>query len=202
MALQKNKITTCLWFDGQAEEAAEYYTSIFPNSKITQKSHYMEAGREYHGREPESVMTVTFELDGHPFVGLNGGPHFKFSPATSFQVDCKDQTEVDHFWSKLGEGGDESQQQCGWLMDKFGVCKSTVLGFDWSSNDSLHIGFDVEYVPHSYANIQVAWQVVPSAMLEMVLDENKQKVASMTNAMMKMKKLDIDALKAAFDAGA
>lgn len=167
MASRKNKITTCLWFDGQAEAAAEYYTSIFPNSKIMQKSHFLEAGKDYHDREPESVMTVTFELDGHPFVGLNGGPQFKFSPATSFQIDCKDQAEVDFFWAKLGEGGDESMQRCGWVQDKFGV----------------------------------SWQVVPSAMLDMVLDDDKKKVGSMTNAMMKMKKLDIDELRAAFDAG-
>ena len=168
MSLGKDKITTCLWFDGQAEGAAKHYTSIFPNSKITTTTRFLEAGSEIHGRDPGSVMTVAFELDGHPFVGLNGGPLFKFSAATSFQVHCKDQAEVDHFWEKLTEGGDASKQQCGWLEDKFGV----------------------------------AWQVVPNELLEMTLAEDKKKVGSMTNAMMKMKKFDIEGLKKAFDGGA
>ena len=126
MALRKNKITVCLWFNGQAEEAASHYTSIFPNSKITNVARYQEAGKEQHGKEAGSVMTVAFELDGHSFVALNGGPSFKFSAATSFQVDCEDQAEVDHFWEKLGEGGDASKQQCGWLEDKFGVAWQAV----------------------------------------------------------------------------
>ena len=113
-------------------------------------------------------MTVAFELDGHPFVALNGGPMFKFSAATSFQVGCKDQAEVDFFWERLGEGGDEEKKRCGWLEDRFGV----------------------------------AWQVIPSGLIEMMLDEDKGKVARMTEAMMKMKKLDIEGLRAAFDGGA
>jgi predicted 3-demethylubiquinone-9 3-methyltransferase (glyoxalase superfamily) len=116
-----NKITTCLWFDGQAEEAANHYTSIFKNSSIITTQRYTDAGTETHGREPGSVMVVEFELNGQRFVGLNGGPHFKFSPAISFQIDCHDQDEVDYYWEKLGEGGDESTRQCGWLADKFGV---------------------------------------------------------------------------------
>jgi len=116
-----NKITTCLWFDGQAEEAAKFYTSIFQNSKITHTSYYSEAGSEVHGQKPGSVLVVAFELNGHPFVGLNGGPQFKFNEAISFQVDCANQDEVDYYWEKLGEGGDESKRQCGWLQDKFGV---------------------------------------------------------------------------------
>jgi predicted 3-demethylubiquinone-9 3-methyltransferase (glyoxalase superfamily) len=115
------KITPCLWFDGRAEEAARFYTSIFRNSRIGDVSHYGEAGREAHGQTPGTVMTVVFELDGQTFTALNGGPYFKFTEAISFQVDCQTQEEVDHFWAKLGEGGDEQAQQCGWLKDQFGV---------------------------------------------------------------------------------
>jgi predicted 3-demethylubiquinone-9 3-methyltransferase (glyoxalase superfamily) len=116
-----NKITTCLWFDGQAEEAADYYTSIFKNSKITHTQRFHEAGKEIHGQEPGNVMVVEFELNGHVFVALNGGPLFKFSEAVSFQIDCADQSEIDYYWEKLGAGGDPAKQQCGWLADKFGV---------------------------------------------------------------------------------
>jgi predicted 3-demethylubiquinone-9 3-methyltransferase (glyoxalase superfamily) len=126
MALGKLKMTTCLWFDGQAEEAAKFYTSIFPNSKITSIQRYLEAGKEYHGREPGSVMVVEWELDGHRFVGLNGGPQFKFSEAVSFQIDCASQEEVDYYWGKLGEGGDPAKQQCGWIADKFGLAWQVV----------------------------------------------------------------------------
>ena len=114
-------IVTCLWFDHQAEEAARFYTSIFPNSRIGRTAHYGEAGKEYHGKEPGSVLTVEFELNGVPFTGLNGGPIFRFNEAISFQVMCDTQDEVDHYWVKLGEDGDPSAQQCGWLKDKFGV---------------------------------------------------------------------------------
>jgi predicted 3-demethylubiquinone-9 3-methyltransferase (glyoxalase superfamily) len=114
-----SKITPCLWYDGQAEEAARFYTSIFKNSRILKTSHFTEAGHEVHGRPPGSVMTVLFELDGQTYTALNGGPLFKFSEAISLQVDCKDQAEVDYFWEKLLEGGEESQ--CGWLKDKFGL---------------------------------------------------------------------------------
>ncbi|GAB1320987.1 3-demethylubiquinone-9 3-methyltransferase [Madurella fahalii] len=121
MSLSSLKITTCLWFDGQAEEAAQFYTSVFKNSKILHVQHYLETGKEFHGHEPGSVLIVEFDLDGHRFVGLNGGPHFKFSEAISFQIDCANQDEVDYYWNKLSEGGDEAKQQCGWLGDKFGV---------------------------------------------------------------------------------
>jgi predicted 3-demethylubiquinone-9 3-methyltransferase (glyoxalase superfamily) len=109
------KITPCLWFDTQAEEAATFYTSIFPNSRILQVVRYGEAGPGPDG----SVMTVGFELDGQEFVALNGGPHFAFNEAISFQVSCGTQDEVDEFWSRLSEGGEESQ--CGWLKDRYGV---------------------------------------------------------------------------------
>ncbi|KAK3703001.1 hypothetical protein LTR37_014731 [Vermiconidia calcicola] len=160
-------ITVCLWFDGNGEEAAQYYTSIFPNSRIINTTRYIEAGREFHGQESGKVMTVAFELDSHPFLALNGGPQFQFSLATSFVVDCKDQAEVDYYWTKLGDGGDASKSQCGWLQDKFGV----------------------------------AWQVVPSALIEMLTSADEKKVANVTNAMMRMKKFDIAELKAAFESG-
>ena len=114
-------IVPCLWFDTQAEEAARFYVSIFKNSKVTQITHYGEAGKEFHKREPGSVLTVAFELDGQSFTGLNGGPLFKFTEAISFQVMCDTQEEVDHSWDKLSAGGDPNSQQCGWLKDKFGV---------------------------------------------------------------------------------
>jgi predicted 3-demethylubiquinone-9 3-methyltransferase (glyoxalase superfamily) len=116
-----NKIVPCLWFDSQGEEAAKFYVSIFPNSRITRTSHYGKEGTEIHGRKPGSVMTVSFELDGQPFTALNGGPHFKFNEAISLQVMCESQEELDKFWSKLSAGGDEKAQQCGWLKDRFGL---------------------------------------------------------------------------------
>ena len=109
------RIVPNLWFDTEAEQAAEFYVSIFENSRITNVAHYTEAGP----REAGMVMTVEFELDGQPFVGINGGPEFSFSEAVSFQVDCKDQAEVDFFWERLGEGGEEGP--CGWLKDRFGL---------------------------------------------------------------------------------
>jgi predicted 3-demethylubiquinone-9 3-methyltransferase (glyoxalase superfamily) len=115
------KITPCLWFDAQAEEAARFYTSIFKNSKIVSMTRYSEAGHEVHGRPAGTVMTVAFDLDGHAFTALNGGPLFKFNEAISFQVSCKTQEELDYYWEKLSEGGDEKAQQCGWLKDKYGV---------------------------------------------------------------------------------
>lgn len=116
-----NNLATCLWFDGQAEEAASFYTSIFKNSKITGRHYYSEAGNETHGREAGSLMTIEFELNDQKFVGLNGGPYFKFNEAISIMVNCKDQAEVDYYWDKLGEGGDKTKRKCGWLADKFGL---------------------------------------------------------------------------------
>ncbi len=122
------KIMPCLWFDDQAEEAAEFYTSIFPNSKVVALTRYGAAGREIHQRPAGSVMTVEFELDGHAFTALNGGPLFKFNEAISFQVMCDIQDEIDYFWAKLSESGDPKAQQCGWLKDKFGVSWQIVPG--------------------------------------------------------------------------
>ena len=113
-------ITPCLWFDDQAETAAKYYVSVFKkNSRITAITHYPEAGQDVHGRKPGSVMTVAFELDGHTFTALNGGPLFKFTEAISLQVNCDTQKEIDRFWRQLSQGGRTSQ--CGWLKDKFGL---------------------------------------------------------------------------------
>jgi len=157
-------ITPCLWFDTQAEEAARYYTGIFKHSKIVSISRYTEAGREVHGKAPGTVMTVAFELNGQPFTALNGGPIFKFNEAISFQIMCKTQEEVDHYWNKLSEGGDKQAQQCGWLKDKYGL----------------------------------SWQVVPTVLVEMMTDPNKEKSGRAMQAMLQMKKLDIAELKRAF----
>jgi predicted 3-demethylubiquinone-9 3-methyltransferase (glyoxalase superfamily) len=115
------KITPCLWFDSNAEEAVEVYTSIFKKSKIGRIARYSDAGYEIHGKRAGTVMTIEFELNGQAFTALNAGPVFKFNEAISFQVSCKSQDEVDYYWEKLSEGGDEKAQQCGWLKDKFGV---------------------------------------------------------------------------------
>jgi predicted 3-demethylubiquinone-9 3-methyltransferase (glyoxalase superfamily) len=109
------KITPCLWFDTQAEEASTFYTSVFPNSRIIDVTHYGSAGPRTEG----TVMTVSFDLDGQQFVALNGGPEFSFDEAISLQVDCRSQDEVDTYWSTLSEGGEEGP--CGWLKDRFGL---------------------------------------------------------------------------------
>ncbi len=113
------KISPCLWFDGKAQEAAEFYVSIFKNSKIETISLYEKNSAEVSGMPEGSVMTVKFIIDGEEFLALNGGPQFKFSPAISFIVNCGTQEEIDHLWKKLSEGGEEVE--CGWLTDKFGV---------------------------------------------------------------------------------
>jgi predicted 3-demethylubiquinone-9 3-methyltransferase (glyoxalase superfamily) len=115
------KITPCFWFDKQAEEAAKYYTSIFPGSRIGRISRYGKEGFEVHHMPEGTVLTIEFTLDGQTFSALNGGPLFKFNESISFIVNCKDQEELDHYWDKLSEGGDPNAQQCGWLKDKFGV---------------------------------------------------------------------------------
>ena len=119
MASITQKITPCLWFDTQAEEAANFYTSVFDNGRIKQVSRYGKAGQDVHGREPGSIMVVEFEIAGQTFTALNGGPLFKFSEAVSFQVMCEDQDEIDRFWAKLSDGGQPGQ--CGWLKDRFGL---------------------------------------------------------------------------------
>lgn len=152
------KISTCLWFSGQAEEAAKFYTSIFKNSKVTGRSYFRE---NEHGVEG-SVMTVNFELDGEEFIALNGGPEFAFTPAVSFYVHCKDQQELDWYWEKLSEGGEKVQ--CGWLTDKFGV----------------------------------SWQIIPEVLGKMLQDPDAGKVGRVTQAVLKMVKLDIAELEKAY----
>lgn len=112
-------VTPCLWFDTAAEDAARFYTTIFPHSRITAISHYPDAGQDIHGKPAGSVMTVAFELDGHAFTALNGGPHYTFNEAVSFQVGCDTQDEIDRYWEALGAGGEYGP--CGWLKDKFGL---------------------------------------------------------------------------------
>jgi predicted 3-demethylubiquinone-9 3-methyltransferase (glyoxalase superfamily) len=157
------KITPFLWFNDQAEEAAKFYTSIFKNSKIGKIARYGKEGREVHGRQAGSVMTVEFELDGQKVIALNGGPQFKFTEAVSFSVDCKSQQEVDTYWAKLTEGGEESM--CGWLKDKFGLSwqiNPTVLGEMLQDKDPKKAGrvmaamlkmkkIDIETLKKAYA---------------------------------------------------
>ncbi len=156
------KITPCLWFDTQAEEAAKFYTSVFDNSRIKHISRYGKVGRDVHGKEPGSVMVVAFEIAGQTFTALNGGPKFKFTEAISLQVMCETQQEIDHFWSKLSEGGQEGP--CGWLKDKYGL----------------------------------SWQIVPSALPQMMTDADGAKSDRVMAAVMKMKKFDLDALGRAY----
>ncbi len=155
-------ITPCLWFDHQAEDAARFYTSVFPNSKIGNIARYGEAGAAASGRPRGSVMTVTFQLDGQEFVALNGGPHFKFTEAISLMVNCETQKEIDDFWEKLSEGGEPGP--CGWLKDKYGL----------------------------------SWQIVPVVLGEMMQDKDARKSERVMEALLKMKKLDIKALKEAY----
>ena len=161
----KSKISPCLWFDHQAEEAARFYTGIFENSKITAISRYGEAGQEIHGRPPGSVLTVAFELDGQSFTALNGGPLFKFNEAVSLLIECETQEELDGYWAKLSEGGDPNAQQCGWLKDKFGL----------------------------------SWQVVPQILPELLTDPDTAKSQRVFSALMNMQKLDIAALRRAYE---
>ena len=163
MQIVTQKIAPCLWFDTEAEEAAKFYVSIFKNSKITTVARFPDEGKEIHGKDAGSVMTVAFELAGQSFVALNGGPQFKFDEAISFQVYCENQDEVDCFWSRLTEGGEEGP--CGWLKDRYGL----------------------------------SWQVVPVALLEMMLDRDASKSARVMKAFMQMKKFDIEALKRAYE---
>jgi predicted 3-demethylubiquinone-9 3-methyltransferase (glyoxalase superfamily) len=151
------KITPCLWFDTEGEAAANFYTSVFKNSRILDVSRFGEAGPRPAG----TVMTVTFELDGQEFIALNGGPEFKFNEAVSFQVNCETQEEVDEFWNRLTEGGEAGQ--CGWLKDKYGV----------------------------------SWQVVPTALNELLSDPDPGKSQRAMKAMLEMSKIDIETLKRA-----
>jgi predicted 3-demethylubiquinone-9 3-methyltransferase (glyoxalase superfamily) len=160
----KQKITPFLWFDNNAEEAAAFYTSVFRDSSIGSESKYDEASSKVSGQPKGSVMVVDFEIAGQKFIALNGGPHFNFTEAVSFVVDCKDQREVDYYWSCLtSDGGQESQ--CGWLKDKFGL----------------------------------SWQIVPSVLNDLVGGKDKAGAKRAMDAMLKMKKLDIQKLQDAYD---
>ena len=133
-----HRFVPCLWFDDQAEQAARYYTGIFPNSRIMQVTRYGKEGFEVHQHPAGSVMTVEFELDGQPFTALNGGPLFKFTEAVSLQVMCADQAEIDRYWDQLTVGGDPAAQQCGWLKDRFGLSWQIVprnMGEFFAGND-------------------------------------------------------------------
>jgi predicted 3-demethylubiquinone-9 3-methyltransferase (glyoxalase superfamily) len=137
------KITPCLWFDNQAEDAAKFYTSIFKNSGIGKTSRYGKEGFEIHHRPEGSAMMVSFRLEGQEFTALNGGPVFKFNEAISFIVSCATQGEIDEYWEKLGKGGDPKAQQCGWLKDKFGLSWQIVpaaLADLMSSGDAAQTG--------------------------------------------------------------
>jgi predicted 3-demethylubiquinone-9 3-methyltransferase (glyoxalase superfamily) len=153
------KITPFLWFDNQAEEAANTYVSIFKNSRIEDITRYGAGGPGPEG----SVMTVAFQLDGQDFVALNGGPVFTFTPAISFYVSCVTQEEVDDLWGMLSAGGEEGQ--CGWLKDRFGV----------------------------------SWQIVPTALTEMLNDPDPEKASRVMNAMLQMRKIEIADLRLAYD---
>jgi predicted 3-demethylubiquinone-9 3-methyltransferase (glyoxalase superfamily) len=151
------KITPFLWFDGRAEEAMNFYTSIFKNSKVGRVSRYGEGGPGPKG----AVMSASFQLEGQEFMALNGGPMYTFSPAISFFVSCQTQAEVDDLWEKLSAGGEKSR--CGWLKDKFGV----------------------------------SWQIIPSVLGELLGDKDPAKSRRVLEAMLKMTKLDIEALRQA-----
>jgi predicted 3-demethylubiquinone-9 3-methyltransferase (glyoxalase superfamily) len=155
----QQKIIPNLWFDTEAEEAAAFYTSVFKNSRVANVTHYPEDAPRAAGM----VMTVEWELDGQRFVGINGGPQFTFDEAVSFQIDCEDQNEVDYYWEKLSEGGEEGQ--CGWLKDRYGL----------------------------------SWQVVPAGMEEVFSDPDPARAQRAMQAMLKMSKLDIAALRGAAD---
>jgi len=155
-------ITPCLWFDLEAEEAAEFYVSLFPNSRITETTHYNDAGMRPAG----TVMTVAFELDGRPFIGLNGGTQFTFSEAISFQVPCDSQAEVDRYWEAFGEGGEHGP--CGWVKDRFGV----------------------------------SWQVFPRRLIELLRESGAEAAERVTEAMLKMRKMDLETLERAASAPA
>ncbi len=165
MAHLISRIQPCLWFDTQAEEAANFYVGIFPDSRILSIAHYSEAGQEQHGKPIGSVMTVSFTLDGQDMLALNGGPHFRFNPAVSLMINCDSQAEIDHYWNALGAGGDPAAQQCGWLADRYGL----------------------------------SWQVTPRDWERLMNAPDQAASQRAMQAMMKMKKLDIAALQAAFD---
>jgi predicted 3-demethylubiquinone-9 3-methyltransferase (glyoxalase superfamily) len=159
-------ITPCLWFDTEAEEAARFYVSIFPDAAIERVARYGKEGFEVHGKPADSVLTVTFRLLGTEFVALNGGPQFTFNEAVSFIIQCEDQAEIDRYWAALGDGGDAKAQQCGWLKDRFGL----------------------------------SWQIVPRELAAMMSSPDRAKSERVMKALLQMKKLDVAALRRAYEA--
>ena len=157
------KISPFLWFDDNAEEAVNFYVSVFKNSKVGNITRYDEDAAKASGRPEGTVMTIEFQLEGQDFTALNGGPQFKFTEAISLSVKCETQEEVDSLWQKLSEGGEESQ--CGWLKDKYGL----------------------------------SWQIVPTVLIEMLQDKDAEKARRVTRALLQMSKLDIEALKRAYE---
>jgi len=132
------KITSCLWFDGEAEEAVRFYIDIFPDSRIVRVFRSTGDGEELHGRARDSILSIEFELSGQAFTALNGGPHFQFNEAHSLQVDCADQAEVDYYWERLAVGTDPETRQCGWLKDRYGLSWQIIpqcLGQIWEDAD-------------------------------------------------------------------
>ncbi|EGA89774.1 3-demethylubiquinone-9 3-methyltransferase [Planococcus donghaensis MPA1U2] len=159
------KITTNLWFDMNAEEAVDFYTSVFNNSKIGRVTYYSGVGNESHRLNAGKVMTIEFQIEGQGFLALNGSPAFPYTEAISFIINCESQEEVDHYWDKLTQGSDKRTQMCGWLTDRFGI----------------------------------TWQVVPIELNNMLIDGEAKKVERLTNALMKMKKLDLKELLRAYE---
>ncbi len=159
------KIVPMLWFDSQAEAAAKFYVSVFRNSGIDLVTRYGAEGFAAHGKPAGSVLTVAFRLEGQAFTALNGGPRFTFNEAISFVVLCESQAEIDRYWDRLGEGGDEKAQQCGWLKDRYGV----------------------------------SWQIVPATLDEMLSTTETARSERVMKALLAMKKLELAALRRAFD---
>ncbi len=157
------KISPCLWFDKQAEEAVKFYTSIFKNSSIGNMSRYTKAGYETHQMPKGTILMIEFKLEGQDFLALNAGPVFKFNEAVSLLIRCETQDEIDYYWNKLKEGGDEKAQVCGWLKDKYGL----------------------------------SWQVSPSFMTSFFQDYKSEKAQRTMEALMKMKKINIEELQQA-----
>ncbi|WP_142828678.1 VOC family protein [Planococcus soli] len=159
------KITPNLWFDMNAEEAVNFYTRVFKNSKVGRTSYYTYAGKEIHGIDAGKVLTIEFQIEGQDFLALNGSPAFPYTEAVSFIINCESQDEIDYYWDKLTDGGDEKAQVCGWLKDQFGV----------------------------------SWQVVPTELNSMIVDADTEKVERVMEALMPMKKLDLNVLRRAYE---
>ncbi|WP_290653295.1 VOC family protein [Aquisalimonas sp.] len=162
------KIVPCLWFDSEAEEAANFYASVFSDASVGRVTRYGKEGHEIHGKPEGSALTVEFDIGPVRFVALNGGPAFKFSEAVSFQVICETQEELDYYWERLSEGGDKEAQRCGWLKDRYGL----------------------------------SWQIVPEVLPEMLNDQDRRRSEGVMNALLQMTKLDIGALKQAYERAA